>query len=152
MLQQISSAYRYHSLRSSLPGTCEKSAALPCSANTGRKVTVFLLPYCGEGWTQLSAMQVCCIIPGWARNATVTSCQSGTSSRWLAAKAMFPAANDASSRRPACSSRALRNAVGRGSSRSEDRHKIPRQAFRVKATPHNGDCGLRRIFCPNRAV
>ena len=20
------------------------------------------------------------------------------------------------------------------------------------ATPHNGDCGLRRIFCPNRAV
>ena len=22
----------------------------------------------------------------------------------------------------------------------------------IKATPHNGDCGLRRIFCPNRAV
>ena len=21
-----------------------------------------------------------------------------------------------------------------------------------KATPHNGSCGLRRIFCPNRAV
>ena len=21
-----------------------------------------------------------------------------------------------------------------------------------KATPHNGDCGLRRIFCPNHAV
>ena len=22
----------------------------------------------------------------------------------------------------------------------------------LKATPHNGSCGLRRIFCPNRAV
>ena len=22
----------------------------------------------------------------------------------------------------------------------------------LKATPHNGHCGLRRIFCPNRAV
>ena len=28
----------------------------------------------------------------------------------------------------------------------------PKQKHIAKATPHNGDSGLRRIFCPNRAV
>ena len=30
--------------------------------------------------------------------------------------------------------------------------KMRSKALLPKATPHNGDCGLRRIFCPNRAV
>ena len=30
--------------------------------------------------------------------------------------------------------------------------KHKKTASFLKATPHNEDCGLRRIFCPNRAV
>ena len=31
-------------------------------------------------------------------------------------------------------------------------HKYKWETMTFKATPHNGSCGLRRIFCPNRAV